>query len=602
MDKPLDKKIFLPLLSASIFYLFLQIYVEAVYSLQCLGWHLFPDWMLQVLLGYLLFAFSRKAILFLLTQFIFMGIFYIGNAIKISLLGSPITIDDIYSFGALYNILNSAQRFFLVLPLIALLVLFLINLKIKRESLVAVIIIALASSFIVFYPRPIVDALESRYKFKLWRQLNNYQKSGAAVYLLYNGARFSMERLQAPDQKEVEAALAGLRIKGEGYARASEFDKRDVIIIIMEGLWDVTLLERVNFSQDPFDPGFRALWDSCGNSWVLSPVYGGHTANTEFEVLSGQPANLFDRRIMFHASVKNKIPALPRLLSECGYESIALHPYIPTYWNRLNAYHRLGFDFYYSIDDFKLDDINEWTLSDKSLYRQSWQIARQRHKAGPKLLYILTLTGHWPFLLDPQTRPTVIECDSQVKEVASYANSIRYSTQEIMEFIKVIRREDPDALLVILGDHIPMLGANYRAYVESGLFIPCRDEFTPAMYRRYASAPLIIIDGKKGPVRTGTIAMYEIPGIIFNLLGSPGFAQLDMFAPVSDLHIRTLAGVSLVVGDDDYINLCKGDSKARVCRKVSAWLGHIKVLSRDILIGKQFSLRKIDQWYKAKER
>ncbi|MBU1139241.1 MAG: hypothetical protein KKA76_09710 [Proteobacteria bacterium] len=41
-----------------------------------------------------------------------------------------------------------------------------------------------------------------------------------------------------------------------------------------------------------------------------------------------------------------------------------------SFWNRTNAYRRMGFKAYWSIKDFNLDDMNYKFLSDASLYRQ----------------------------------------------------------------------------------------------------------------------------------------------------------------------------------------------------------------------------------------
>jgi len=48
-------------------------------------------------------------------------------------------------------------------------------------------------------------------------------------------------------------------------------------------------LVSAGLSEDPLDPRFRALWQAAGNPHILSPVYGGYTANAEFEALCGFP-------------------------------------------------------------------------------------------------------------------------------------------------------------------------------------------------------------------------------------------------------------------------------------------------------------------------
>ena len=64
---------------------------------------------------------------------------------------------------------------------------------------------------------------------------------------------------------------------------------RNVHLIVLESFWDPMALSKAGFSADPLDPAFRRLWAETGNSQVLSPVFGGYTANAEFETLCGFP-------------------------------------------------------------------------------------------------------------------------------------------------------------------------------------------------------------------------------------------------------------------------------------------------------------------------
>jgi glycerophosphoryl diester phosphodiesterase len=289
------------------------------------------------------------------------------------------------------------------------------------------------------------------------------------------------------------------------------------------------------------------------------------------------------------------LPALPKILSDKGYETIAFDPNSPTFWNRLNVYYKLGFDYYYSAIDFDLNDMNGWALSDISLYKQAMRILRERHLSEtPKFVYILTFTGHYPFLLNKKNRPIFIKSSSSVGSVDKYVNSIAYSTKEIMEFVKYVLNRYPDSLVVILGDHLPLLGMNLEAYVEGGILRSDREKFTAKMYQDYVSAPIIVIDGKNGPVDIGNVSMYELPSVILELLGLPASNLIDAFIPQDNLHIRTLEGIRLVIGNAKP-QLCKPEDDSRICKYVYDWVDNVKVLERDILVGRQFSLEESDR-------
>ena len=144
---------------------------------------------------------------------------------------------------------------------------------------------------------------------------------------------------------------------------------RNVHMIVLESFWDAALLTGSGLSMDPLDPRFRELWRQAGNSHVLSPIFGGYTANAEFESLCGFPVT--ENHVFFESGLRNQAPCLPQILEEAGYRSIASHPNVAGFWNRVNAYRRIGFRTYWSDRDFVLDDLNGEFLSDSSLYRQT---------------------------------------------------------------------------------------------------------------------------------------------------------------------------------------------------------------------------------------
>ena len=49
---------------------------------------------------------------------------------------------------------------------------------------------------------------------------------------------------------------------------------------------------------------------------------------------------------------------MPHLPAEEDYHTPASHPDVPVFWNRINAYRRMGFQTYWSKQDVQLDDMN----------------------------------------------------------------------------------------------------------------------------------------------------------------------------------------------------------------------------------------------------
>src|SRR5581483_634170 len=130
---------------------------------------------------------------------------------------------------------------------------------------------------------------------------------------------------------------------------------RNIHIILEESFWDPAPLTAAGLKESPIDPRFAALWAQSGYTRALSPAFAGQTANAEFEILCGFPLDRVS--VKFEEGFNDKIPALPHLLKEIGYRTVASHPNAPGFWNRKVAYNKLGFETFWALPDFTQDDM-----------------------------------------------------------------------------------------------------------------------------------------------------------------------------------------------------------------------------------------------------
>ena len=268
-------------------------------------------------------------------------------------------------------------------------------------------------------------------------------------------------------------------------------------MIVLESFWDAALLTGSGLSMDPLDPRFRELWQQAGNSHVLSPIFGGYTANAEFESLCGFPVT--ENHVFFESGLRNQAPCLPQILEKAGYRSIASHPNVAGFWNRVNAYRRIGFRTYWSDRDFVLDDLNGEFLSDSSLYRQTMaKIGSRADRDRPVFNFLLTYFGHVDYPLNA-ARPKIITTTDRNVLLNNYVNLMYYKSRELMDFLATLRRDDPDGLIVLFGDHLPFLGPGFYGYLRSQLLTDNRATMTDRMVYTLTATPLVVIDGRRGP-------------------------------------------------------------------------------------------------------
>ena len=591
------RRMLLPVLSTALFY-------AVSYAVGLLGFDVavapgaIPrDYALNLLLAYVIFGLSGRAWVFLLVQGLLMAVLYIGNAVKISYFGGPAMPDDIYALRTLLLLLEGWQFYLAALPPVIILSLLLFNFSLRRKgSWLALVTVLLLGVTLVYQPQNIIRPLDRYVGNSVWDQRSNYLNRGAVLYTLMEGARYFADSVPPPDKAAVQAARARLQAdlpqRGEP---AGEFTPRNVHVILLESFWDPGQLKAGRYSRDPLPADFRTLWQQAGNSHILSPVFGGYTANAEFEALCGLP--VFQDAVKFERDLKNDLPCLPALLAQYGYTTIASHPNVPVFWNRVNAYRRLGFQTYWSLGDFAQTDMVRNFMSDASLYRQVLEkISPWLDSGKPLLNYVVTYFGHWDYPLRGE-RPRVIRDRSSVPEVGSYANTAHYKARELMAFLRELRQRDPDALIVIFGDHPPYLGPNFAGYVESGLLADDRTRFTPEMFGVYNAAPLIVIDGERGPQKSGTLALYELPARLLALLQLDSPEHMALTLPRAGHHVRPIPGMHYLVTDEGQVEaVCKQPPWTESCANSAAWLRDVSTISDDLAIGDQHMSTDQDTW------
>jgi len=482
----------LPVISTTLFYALYYLISSLHFDVQIKPAAVPFDFLLQLLVAYLLFALSRRLWVFVVLQGLLMGLIYVGNAVKISFFGGPIMPDDVYALRSLLLVLEGWHFIAAALPLAAIAALLLFNFTLRHWSAyLASMLVILFGMTLVYKPVAILEPLDRYFGNSVWDQRSNYLYRGATLYSLQEGARYFADAHIPPDRDLALSAAAKLLDNvTKNTTTPGNFTPRNVHIVLLESFWDPALLKEAGYNRDPLAPAFRRLWKQTGFSHVMSPVYGGYTANAEFEILCGFP--VIEDNVKFERQLLNDVPCLPHLLAGYGYRTLASHPNVPVFWNRINAYRRMGFQTYWSKQDFLLDDMNREFLSDASLYRQVLEkIADPIDSKQALLNYIVTYFGHWNYPLN-DSRPNTITASSTVEEVSGYANTMYYKSIELMIFLEQLQARDPDSIIVLFGDHLPFMGENFAGYVDSGVLASKRSDFSADMFKFYVSTPLVI--------------------------------------------------------------------------------------------------------------
>jgi hypothetical protein len=264
-----------------------------------------------------------------------------------------------------------------------------------------------------------------------------------------------------------------LTIAGEYGFDRSITAPRNVHIIVLESFIDPRLLEGVEFDPSPLHPSMRALLGTGDFDLVTSPVYGGGTAQTEFELLTGVPALARVESIEFNALEGHPVPSLVAALRAQGYKTVATIAARPLFYNSQRAYRSLGFEEVHFFDgNSYLGTQPELQMFDGELLEKNLEYVSSKFLTStqPCFNYVVGMYGHHPYYRDQDLRPNVCRLvpdgdgDSQIERVA---NQFYYRTQALATHIKALRDRDPSAIVFVTSDHLPPLLSEHVAYRHS---------------------------------------------------------------------------------------------------------------------------------------
>ena len=382
---------------------------------------------------------------------------------------------DIYSFVTAVSVANTyqlqvdvdtAEFFMMALVLVALL------LKLDKEKLFkwkGRIIYTLVSCMIFAgFTQVYVysDYLENiGVDFRVYRPQYKYRYYGT---LLTTMRTFGYLHVTQPKDYSVSAVKKITKqYTDSNSTESTETKKPNIIAIMNESFADLKEVGDLQVSQD-YMPFFRKLKENTIKGYTYSSVFGGNTANSEFEFMTGNTlAFLPDNSVPYQLFLRSKTAGLTHTLKDQGYSPCyALHPFYKTGYSRYKVYPLMGFDKFYTSDNFSVftDTVN-YHITDSEDYKKLISLYENRtDKDKPFYLFNVTMQNHGSY--DGSTLETgddvQIEGDLQsYSKAEQYLNMIKMSDNALKELVHYFEKVDEPTVIVFFGDHQPDLEEDF---------------------------------------------------------------------------------------------------------------------------------------------
>lgn len=411
---------------------------------------------------------------------------------------------------------------------------------------------------------------------------------GQLAFYAAHAERWLFERM--PSRDEAAAAQASLRhndlLMGDGVTTGvvPSRPKTSLYIVLAESWLDPMDLG-IPLSADPFPPRLRA-WMRQSHSRLLVSTSRGGTASTEFELLSGLPAQLNDLGygIEFRNFIRQPLPGLARQVKQAGIPADLYTATTVDFYEEISAYLNFGFSAIKAGFQFDRADLDGPCLSDESFFAQATRdIVAHRQPRHPALHYLVTIAGHYPFVCNPQTRPPIITCTPRSEAIETLVNRMAYSSRALLGLIDHLKAVDPEASLVVFGDHSPQPSAALEAtpYYQD-----------PATVY---STPLLWLDRLETPIPLGRLPAYGLHYLALRHFGLRPAPWAEPFAKAAEKGLRNYPEIGRFSYRDeapDTAHWCPDPLGAgNGCAKGSDFFQDAKVVALDVLSGSQHGLK-----------
>lgn len=171
-------------------------------------------------------------------------------------------------------------------------------------------------------------------------------------------------------------------------------------------------------------------------------------------------------------------------LEEQGYATVAIHPYIPTNYNREVAYKTMGFDKFLSLEDFRGEKQVRDFVSDEACFDRIVHLIKEEE--DPLFTFCVTVQNHSPYTKDYENSIRLLEYTDA--EAEQYMSLIHESDQALEKLIENLKQSDEPTVVVFFGDHLPTLSQEFYRYV----FGETDEEMSFEEYQNYYLTPFLI--------------------------------------------------------------------------------------------------------------
>lgn len=250
----------------------------------------------------------------------------------------------------------------------------------------------------------------------------------------------------------------------------------NIIIIMDESFVDMSVLGDTPQTDRPLTPFLDSLSDNTIRGYALTSVFGGNTANAEFELLTGHSmAMMPSGTVPFQQYIQEATYSLPWLLKSLGYRNVSTHPYDSSGWSRTTVYPAFGFDESTFVEDYVDPEYLRYYISDQAMVDHMIQRLENQGKE-PIFLYAISMQNHGNHLYKGDDYQEQIVLEGDYPAARQYLDLLTYTDRAMENFFTYLERCGKDTVVLFFGDHFPHLEPELYEKLHGGPFATLEEQ------------------------------------------------------------------------------------------------------------------------------
>lgn len=391
--------------------------------------------------------------------------------------------------------------------------------KFNKRRKVSVLLICLGAGTI-FSNKTIMQRFDAM-SFNMWDIESNYQQKGYILTLISEiqfltenpPLGYSLEAVEQISEKYLNSYSAN--------SKSPDIQPENVILIMNESWADLRYLGQFD-QQDNITPYIDNLSENTIKGYVHVPVFGAGTANSEYEVLTGNSMQIpgaANTAYQFYTSSDEW--GMASTLKEQGYTTIALHPNLASNWNRNIVYPRMKFDQFISWENWPVEYTQNirWCTSDKSSFDELISIYKNKKKNEKLFSFLVTMQNHGGYNWTDYESTIKLNYNSAYPLTEQYLSLLQETDKAFSYLIEYFKNVNEPTMIIMFGDHLPNIDISF---------------YEMLLNEKWDEMDLITKQG-----------IYATPFVIWTNYGMISETNVEMSANYFGSYILKLAGLKM---------------------------------------------------------